>query len=138
MDQKKNLISVVVPILRITPELSQVRNAIQTATTPIEVLLVVDPAEQEKIQLFPNEKRITPSERERGMALAEGIRHSTGDSIIFVHADTLLPEGWDKAIRKAFTDKQVIGGGFSHTFDNKNGYLRFLTHSPTLRIQRFH
>ena len=138
MDEKKNIISVVVPILRITPELSQVRNAIQTATTPIEVLLVVDPAEQETIQLFPNEKRVTPSERGRGMALAEGIRHSTGESIIFVHTDTLLPKGWDTAIRNALADNKVIGGGFSLDFDKKSEYLHFLTLRHTLRIYLFH
>lgn len=137
MDTNQIIISVVVPILRISPELSRVRNSIQQATTPIEVLLVVDPAEQETIQLFPNEKKVTISVRGRGMALAEGIRQSIGDIIIFVHADTILPEGWDVVIRNALTDKQVIGGGFSLTFDIKNEYLHFLTLRQRLRIYLF-
>jgi hypothetical protein len=137
MDNKPNIISVVIPILCITPELSSVRRSIQTATTPIEILLVVDPAEKDSIPLFPNEKKVTTSVRGRGMALAEGIRQSTGDSIIFVHADTILPKGWDIAIRNALIDPQVIGGGFSLTFDKKSEYLHFLTLRHTLRIYLF-
>ena len=83
-------------------------------------------------------KKVSLSVTGRRITLAEGIRQSTGDIIIFVHTDTILPKGWDIAIRNALADNQVIGGGFSHTLDNKNGYLRFLTHSPTLRIQLFH
>jgi glycosyltransferase involved in cell wall biosynthesis len=133
----QQIISVVIPILHITPELSRVRNAIQTATTPIEVLLIVDPAEQATIPLFPNEKKVTISGRGRGRALAEGIRQSIGDIIIFVHADTILPPGWDLAIRNALTDTQVIGGGFSLTFDVENNYLHFLTLRQQLRIYLF-
>jgi hypothetical protein len=138
MTPPQQIISVVIPILHITPELSRVRNAIQTATTPIEVLLIVDPAEQETIPLFPNEKKVTISGRGRGIALAEGIRQSIGDIIIFVHADTILPIGWDLAIRNALTDTQVIGGGFSLTFDIENNYLHFLTLRQQLRIYLFH
>jgi glycosyltransferase involved in cell wall biosynthesis len=82
-------------------------------------------------------KKVTISVRGRGMALAEGIRQSIGDIIIFVHADTILPEGWDIAIRNALTDNQVIGGGFSLTFDNENEYLHFLTLRQRLRIYLF-
>jgi glycosyltransferase involved in cell wall biosynthesis len=137
MNSQQNIISVIVPVLRLSPELSIVRNHIQRATTPIEILLVVDTSVQETIQLSPNEKRVNISKRGRGIALAEGIRQSTGDIIIFVHADTLLPYGWDIAIRNALTDKHVIGGGFSHIFDSENGYLRFLTRRPSLRLNLY-
>jgi len=137
MNSQQNIISVIVPVLHLSPELPIVRNHIQRATTPIEILLIVDTSVQETIQLSPNEKRVNISKRGRGIALAEGIRQSTGDIIIFVHADTLLPYGWDIAIRNTLTDKQVIGGGFSHIFDSENGYLRFLTRRPSLRLNLY-
>jgi glycosyltransferase involved in cell wall biosynthesis len=137
MNSQQNIISVIVPILYLSPVLPIVRNHIQRATTPIEILLVVDTSVHETIQLLPNEKRVNISKRGRGIALAEGIRQSTGDIIIFVHADTLLPYGWDIAIRNALTDKQVIGGGFSHTFDSENGYLQFLARRPQPRLNLF-
>jgi len=135
---QENIISVIVPVLHITPELHMVRNHIQQATTPMEVLLIVDASVQETIPLSPNEIRVNIAKRGRGSALAEGIRQSTGDIIIFVHADTLLPKDWDIAIRNALADQQVIGGGFSHIFDSQNGYLHLITDPPSLRLNVFH
>lgn len=138
MNKKHSIISVIVPVLHVSPELSIVRTHIQQATTPIEILLIVDTSVKETIPLFSNEKIVWLDKRGRGIALAEGVRHASGDIIIFVHADTLLPKNWDTAIRIALKDEQVIGGGFSHTFDSENGYLNLLTALPSLRSDVFH
>ena len=58
--------------------------------------------------------------------LQEGIYHAKGEFIIFLHADTLLPTGWDKIIRREMQNKNIIGGGFSLTFDVNNLYLKIL------------
>jgi len=121
------LISVVVPIHTILPEFPQMRAAIQSATTPFEVLLVIHETLESVIgPTMPHEKIIITSKTGRGQALAEGAKEATGDIIIFVHADTILPKNWDRTVIEALADETVIGGGFSLAMDETNAYLKFL------------
>jgi glycosyltransferase involved in cell wall biosynthesis len=73
----------------------------------------------------PYEKIIIKKNIGRGYNFAEGVRNATGDIIVFLHSDTLLPENWDKAIKRALLQDDVIGGAFSLAFDNKSKYMKF-------------
>ena len=55
-----------------------------------------------------------------------GLQLAKGDIIVFLHADTILPEIWDELILKALTDKKVVGGAFSLTFNKNHTFLSFL------------
>jgi hypothetical protein len=121
------MISVVVPIHVMFPEVSQVRTAIQSATTPLEVLLVVNETLEHNISpITHNEKIILTNKIGRGNVLAQGARNASGDIIIFVHADTILPKNWDCAVIQALANEKVIGGGFSLVMDEASAYLKFL------------
>jgi hypothetical protein len=123
----QEILSVVVPILTRTPQLSVVREHIRKATTPIEIILAVDTqAKNDVAAESPNEKIVLITKKGRGVALAEGARQATGDIIVFLHADTILPTDWDLAIRRSLEEKNVIGGGFSLRFDEDNTYLNIL------------
>jgi hypothetical protein len=127
MKNMPELLSVVVPIHTTYPELRQMRAALQHATSPFEVLLVIQENLKQSLgPPLPHEKIIVTSKEGRGHVLAEGIREATGDTIVFVHADTILPNNWDHAITEALKDEAVIGGGFSLTMDETNGYLKLL------------
>ena len=121
------LLSVVVPVHIIYPELNQVRDALQRATSPFEVLLVTQETLKHALDpTLPHEKIIITSKQGRGQVLAEGVREAHGDTVIFVHADTILPNNWDRAIIEALNDETVLGGGFSLTMDETNVYLKLL------------
>ena len=121
------LLTVVVPVHLLFPELAQVRASLQRATSPCEVLLVVpEPLKHSIGQLLPRERLIASSKKGRGQMLAEGVRQARGTIIVFVHADTILPDHWDHAILGSLRDEDVIGGGFSLTMDTTNGFLRLL------------
>jgi hypothetical protein len=127
MEGSPRLLSVVVPIHLMYPELIQVRKAIQQAVTPFEVLLVTQEALVHDLgSLLPHEKIILASKRGRGQVLAEGAKEAAGDIIVFVHADTVLPNSWDMAILEALEDQRVIGGGFSLAMDEPSTYFKLL------------
>lgn len=48
----------------------------------------------------------------RGGALNRGAAESRGDIIVFLHADTLLPRGFDKLVRDCVRDASVVAGAF--------------------------
>ena len=121
------MLSVVVPIHFLYPELDRVRASIQRASAPVEVLLVVQEALKESLgPLLPRETLIVTAKQGRGPVLAEGVREAHGDIIVFVHADTILPDHWDHTIVDALRDEEVLGGGFSLSMDTPAAYLKLL------------
>ena len=133
------LLSVVVPIHTMYPELVRVRAAIQQATTPFEVLLVTQEALAKHLgSAHPHEKMIITSKKGRGLVLAEGVRQTSGDIIVFLHADTILPDNWDSAIIESLSDQRVIGGGFSLAMDETKAYLKLLVALSKILFYCFH
>jgi rSAM/selenodomain-associated transferase 2 len=55
--------------------------------------------------------------RGRGAQLASGARAAHGDLLLFVHADTLVPENAGELIRRAI-DAGAVGGAFRIRFDS--------------------
>jgi hypothetical protein len=62
-----------------------------------------------------------------------GARSATGDVLLFLHADTLLPRGWSGSIGQALSDKGVVAGGFSLSIDSKLARFRLVEYFTNLR-----
>jgi len=60
--------------------------------------------------------RLIRAEAGRGRQLAAGAEAARGDWLMFLHADTVLAEGWDDAVRNFITDPANTG---------RAGYFRF-------------
>lgn len=63
----------------------------------------------------------------RGQQLAAGAEATTGDILLFLHADSLLPSG---ALRRVLDtlrdDSGIVGGNFRLLFDGDDGFSRWL------------
>jgi GT2 family glycosyltransferase len=76
-------------------------------------VLVVDagseaPVEENALrQLWANSRVLKLSVRNAGLQRNEGVRHASGDIIIFLDDDTYVQRGWWPAIIEPFTDKSV-------------------------------
>jgi cellulose synthase/poly-beta-1,6-N-acetylglucosamine synthase-like glycosyltransferase len=139
MKDKKTypVISVCVPIHVFPKKIHDVRNSILKATTPIEIIYVVDNNVSDFIEnIRIIEKIIKKENKGRGFMFAEGVRNSNGEIILFLHSDTILPIGWDKQIRILLEDNSVIGGGFLLKFDVENSYLNFFLKFFTFRYRK--
>ena len=53
----------------------------------------------------------------RARQLQAGFEACDGDAVLFLHADTRLPEGWPAAVCRALADPGVVGGAFRFRFD---------------------
>jgi len=56
--------------------------------------------------------------RGRGPQMNTGASAATGQILLFLHADSALPDGAFAAIRAALDDPRVIGGNFAFRFDD--------------------
>ena len=62
----------------------------------------------------------------RARQLNQGANRASGDILLFLHADTLLPAEGIADLRKTFhNDKEVIGGAFRRFFDSDSRYLKW-------------
>ncbi len=68
----------------------------------------------------------TPAPGSRAAALNRGAARATGDVLLFLDADTLLPRGYDQAIRHALLGPRVVGGAFEFALDGPNLGLRLV------------
>ncbi len=54
----------------------------------------------------------------RGGQMDRAAELATTETLLFLHADTLLPEGWYDAIKRALEDRYTVAGGFTLSIDS--------------------
>ncbi|MDW3197250.1 MAG: glycosyltransferase family 2 protein [Cytophagales bacterium] len=64
-----------------------------------------------------------------------GLRQAAGEVIMFLDADTQLPESFDLLIKKSLSDPRVVGGAFDFEFQERQWYLQALAALNRLRIR---
>lgn len=77
--------------------------------------------------------RVIVSARGRARQMNAGAAAARGDVLVFVHADTLVGDGFAREIAAALTNPAVIGGRFDVAFDEYGGGLRMVATMINLR-----
>jgi rSAM/selenodomain-associated transferase 2 len=77
--------------------------------------------------------RLLASPRGRARQMNAGARAARGDILLFLHADTWLPEGGLGAVSAALDDTRVVGGRFDVRFDSPRPVLRMIAFFMNLR-----
>jgi rSAM/selenodomain-associated transferase 2 len=70
--------------------------------------------------------RLLASSRGRARQMNAGARAARGDVLLFLHADTLLPDGALAAVEAAARDPGVVAGRFDVRFDNPRLLFRMV------------
>ena len=71
----------------------------------------------------------------RGAQMDLGARASTGDVLIFLHADTVLPAQWLDMVRRSLLDEAVLGGAFTLAIDSPALSFRLVEWGAALRAK---
>lgn len=146
-------ISIVMPALNEEAALPGTLAALarQAGSPPIEVILADGGSSDGTVAAF---RRLTEDWPSRGLGARVAISGRTGRAaqmnagaaaaggsvILFLHADTTLPEGALRAVAEAMADEQVSGGGFALGFREPGILLRIIAAWATLRsrLRRIH
>ena len=80
---------------------------------------------------------ICHSERGRGQQCNAGAALASGDTLIFLHADTHLPEEAIRRLREIFRDDRVQIGTFRISFDTQHWLLRMFCFLSRFDMGRF-
>ena len=73
----------------------------------------------------------------RARQMNEAARVATGDILLFLHADTLLPKNWENRIRSALASEYVCGGAFSLRIQGNSVGLRLVEALANCRSRIF-
>ncbi len=79
--------------------------------------------------------RVIQCERSRARQLRAGVRASSGEIVLLLHADTRLPRGWRSAVCDALRDERVVGGAFRLRFDERSPVFRFIEWGARWRVR---
>ena len=69
----------------------------------------------------------------RARQMNEGARVATGEVVLFLHADTVLPRGFPDLLTHALADPQVVGGRFDIRLDASGWPFRLVETMMNLR-----
>lgn len=73
----------------------------------------------------------------RGSQMNLGAGTASGNILLFLHADTLLPHGYRQLIEKSLADPRVALGAFSLGFESSERKMRFIAGSANFRSRIF-
>lgn len=129
-------ISVVIPTL---DEADCVVQAIESVIGPDIEVIVVDGGSGDATVRLAREAgaRVLPSDRGRARQLRSGGERSTGDVVVFLHADTVLSPGWREGVLAALDDPGCAGGAFSFRFVERGFRERWIEGWVVLRVALF-
>jgi hypothetical protein len=130
-------ISIIIPALNeekmIGASLESTRNAFRVET------IVVDGGSSDRTAEIAASRgaRVVASPGGRARQMNTGAQAATGDLLLFLHADTLLPEGFDHQVRSTLLQPGVVAGAFRLGLDPSHRGLRMIERLANWRSRRF-
>ena len=71
----------------------------------------------------------------RAYVLNEAVEFASGDVLLFLDADTLVPQGYDESIEDALSNPNVVGGAFEFALDGEEFGLRIVEFINRMRYR---
>lgn len=131
------MISVIMPVLNEQKALPATLDALRRQPGAFETIVVDGGSSDRTLEIlaqYPWTKVIS-AHRGRARQMNAGACVATGEWLLFLHADTLLPDGALARLR-AWHDRQDIeAGGFRHRFSGDRSSLRLISWIDNLRCR---
>lgn len=134
---ESKLISVILPTLNeakaIEATISNLKKCRQT-----EIIVVDGGSQDETIEIARSMgARVLTSAPCKATQMNAGAAEATGDVLLFLHADTRLPENFENCVLAAATRKEFCAGAFSLGIDSDVASLRFIERVANWRSRFF-
>lgn len=131
------VITVVIPALNEATHIAAaVKSALVEGTT--EVIVVDGGSSDDTVAVaVAAGARVIVLEPNRARQMNIGAGAAVGDVLLFLHADTLLPEDYARAVEVALSDSEVMAGAFSLALDAGPAKYRMVEAAVRLRCRLF-
>ena len=124
--RRADRISVIIPALNESGQIAATLSSVRQATD-VE-LIVVDGGSTDDTPKIAAEQGATvlSCQPSRAAQMNAGARVASGGLLLFLHADTLLPSGYDTLVRHAILQNGAAGGAFKLAIDAPGLSLRIM------------
>ena len=133
---KNSLISIIVPTLNEVTTMRDLAASLGRLRGEFEVIVCDGGSADATVEIARQcGLRVIEAQRGRGPQMNAGARLAKGEAMLFLHADTRLPEDAPALVAGALADDRVCGGNFRLAFGGDSRGARLLTRIyPFLRL----
>ncbi|HEY9162341.1 MAG TPA: TIGR04283 family arsenosugar biosynthesis glycosyltransferase [Desulfomonilia bacterium] len=126
-------ISVIIPALNEGEKIVKTLRRLESGRN-IEVIVVDGGSIDKTVELARlNGAEVISSASGRADQMNTGASFAAGEYLLFLHADTILPQGFDNDMRYTLADPRIIAGAFRPGFDSKGLSMRIIEYGAFLR-----
>ena len=123
------MISIIIPTLNEETRIGETLEHTLSQEGDFEVIVADGGSEDATVERASRLVKVVCSPCGRGVQLNRGVQEARGDILVFLHADTRLPEGAVLLVEDAMDPREVLGGHFRNRYDQDHWLLRALTSS---------
>lgn len=129
-------ISIIIPTLNEEATIRELAESLEQLQGEYEAIVADGGSDDATVSLLRQcGLRVIETARGRGRQMNAGAKLVTGEALLFLHADTLLPQNALAMMETLLQDSHVCGGNFSLIFDGNTREARLLTRLyPLLRL----
>jgi len=126
-------ISAVIPALDEGPRIRRTLESLMGGTN-VEVIVADAGSADETVDIArASGAKVISAQKGRASQMNEGACHASGRILFFVHADTVVPPGYDRDIRFALKDDERAAGAFGLRFDASSVGLTIIEKGADMR-----
>lgn len=131
------MVSVIIPALNEAPTIENTLRSVSSLQGNREVIVVDGGSGDGTMAIAGPYARVLSCLKGRSRQMNTGAREARGDVLLFLHADTELPQGAGDAIEKSLADPAVIGGRFRLRLDQPGWPYRVIAGGVNTRDRLF-
>ncbi len=136
---KGMIISVIIPTLNEGDFIKKTLEHLLSIEGNFEIIVIDGGSRDNTVAIVEqfHEVHLAFSEKGRSLQMNKGAEAATGDVLLFLHADTLLPRDAYYSIKKLFDRDRAVAGSFFLIFDDGHWFSRIYSRFSRLNLAFF-
>ena len=132
-------ISVIIPALNEGEYIEKTLKHLFSLEGKFEIIVVDGGSRDNTVEIVQryNEVTLKFSEKGRSLQMNQGAEAAGGEVLLFLHADTFLPQNAYTAIRKVFESDKAVAGSFFLIFDDSHWFSKVYSRFSRLNLAFF-
>jgi len=131
-------ISVIIPALDEAKDILPCLHSVKNQPGEFELLVIDGGSVDGTVEVVQHHARVISSERGRAVQMNSGARQSTGEVLLFLHADSHLPRCAFPLMERVLADSRIVGGTFRLRFNRQPFLLRVIAFFTRFKFRYFH